>query len=288
MREDFDLTNPQELRNFLKKHHVWTKKDLGQHFLVNKEVLEKIVILGEIQPEERVVEIGPGHGVLTRELLKTGATVDAVEIDENIIPALKDATSPWKNRLEIFHQHVLGFVPPVQKYKCIANIPYQLTSPILRKFLVDCGHKPTKMVILMQKEVAERIACKEGKDSLLSTLVKTYGTPRIAFLVPANSFFPPPKVCSAVLVIDVFETPLSVLPPKLYFEMLINGFKEPRKKLKNVLMKQFLKTEAEILKIFDILGIDRDCRAQNITIPQWDAMANIFYKDVLHTYVTNV
>ncbi|MEI7511536.1 MAG: 16S rRNA (adenine(1518)-N(6)/adenine(1519)-N(6))-dimethyltransferase RsmA [Candidatus Peregrinibacteria bacterium] len=281
MREDFDLTNPQELRNFLKKHRVWTQKSLGQHFLINREALEKIVALGEIVEGERIVEIGPGHGVLTRELLKSGATVDAVEIDETIIPALKNATFPWKPQLEIFHQHVLGFVPPAEKYKCIANIPYQLTSPILRKFLVDSGHKPTKMVLLMQKEVAERIACKEGKDSLLSTLVKTYGDPRIAFFVPATSFFPPPKVFSAVLVIDVFATPKSSIPPKMYFEMLINGFKEPRKKLKNVLMKQFLKTEAEILKIFDTLEIGHDVRAQNLTIPQWDSLAHIFYQEMM-------
>ncbi len=279
LAKKFDLTDPRTLRDFLKLHRVWTKKKFGQNFLQCRPSLEKIVELGDFQKGDLVVEVGPGHGVLTRELLENGAIVRAVEIDETILPALKAATRQWKDFFSVENIHVLDFVPPKEKYKFIANIPYHLTSPILRKFLIDTTDRPEKIVILVQKEVAERIACKEEKNSLLSIMVKTFGKPSYSFTVTKDKFFPAPKVDSAVLVIDVFDTPKISIPSKIYFEMLYAGFSSPRKKLKNALMKRLLLTKEQIEPVFEKLGIDPECRAQNVTIPQWEEMTKIFFKD---------
>ncbi len=277
----FDLTDPRTLRDFLKLHKIWTKKKFGQNFLQCRESLEHIVKLGELSAGERVVEVGPGHGVLTRELLQEGAIVNAVEIDPDVLPALSASTRQWKKNLTVDNCHVLDFNPPQGKYKFIANIPYHLTSPILRKFLIDTENKPTKLVMLVQKEVAEKIACKDEKNSLLSIMVKTFGTPSYAFTVTAEKFFPAPKVDSAVLVIDTFEKPLINIPSKIYFEMLFAGFSSPRKKLKNALMKRLMLTKSQVDPVFEELNLDHDCRAQNVTIPQWEAMTKVFFKDYL-------
>ena len=275
----FDLTDQRTLRDFLKLHKIWTKKKFGQNFLQCRESLENIVKLGELSKGETVVEVGPGHGVLTRELLQEGVTVNAVEIDPDVLPALSASTRQWKDNLTVDNCHVLDFTPPKGKYKFIANIPYHLTSPILRKFLIDTENKPTKLVMLVQKEVAEKIACKDDKNSLLSVMVKTFGKPSYAFTVTAEKFFPAPKVDSAVLVIDTFEKPLIDIPSKIYFEMLFAGFSSPRKKLKNALMKRLMLTKAQVDPVFEELHIDHDCRAQNVTIPQWEAMTKIFFKE---------
>jgi len=281
LSKKFDLTDPRTLRDFLKLHRVWTKKKFGQNFLQCRPSLEKIVELGEIQKGDLVVEVGPGHGVLTRELLQNGAIVRAVEIDTSILPALKSATRQWKDFFSVENIHVLDFVPPKEKYKFIANIPYHLTSPILRKFLIDTKDRPEKMVMLVQKEVAEKIACTEKKNSLLSIMVKTFGTPSYSFTVTKDKFFPAPKVDSAVLVIDVFDKPKISIPSKIYFEMLYAGFSSPRKKLKNALMKKLFLTQDQLDPVFKKLEIDPDCRAQNITISQWEEMTKIFFKKYL-------
>ncbi len=279
--DPLDLTNPRILKDFLKQHRMWVKKEFGQNYLICRETLERIIELGEISKGDLVVEVGPGHGVLSRELLKNEAVVRAVEIDPMVLPALSAATRPWKDYFSVENIHVLDFVPPTEPYKFIANIPYHLTSPILRKFLIDAENRPTRLVMLVQKEVAEKICCKDEKDSLLSIMVKTFGTPTYAMTVKSEKFSPAPKVDSAVLVIDTLEKPQISIPSRVYFEMLFSGFKEPRKKFKNILMKKFMRTEEEILEIFEKLNIDEGCRSQNITIPQWEEMAKIFFAEML-------
>lgn len=280
----FDLTDPKYLRDFLKKHRVWTKKKLGQNFLQDRPALEHIVELGEINKGDLVVEVGPGHGVLTRELLMNGAVVRAIEIDDTIIPALVAATREWKDYFSVENIHVLGANIPKEPYKFIANIPYQLTSPILRKFLIETEDRPTKMVMLVQKEVAEKICCKEEKNSLLSILVKTFGTPTYARTVPAASFFPAPKVDSAVLVIDTHDAPLISIEPKIYFEMLFSGFKEPRKKFKNIIQKKFFLSNQGVVDLFETVGLDIDCRSQNVTIPQWEHLTKILWAEYFEKF----
>ena len=115
-------------------------------------------------------------------------------------------------------------------------------------------------------------------------MVKTFGEPTYALTVPAEKFFPPPKVDSAVLVINIHSKPLISVPSKIYLEMLFSGFKEPRKKFKNILMKKFLKTEKEVFEILEKIGIDQNCRSQNVTIPQWEELTKIFFKEYFERF----
>jgi 16S rRNA (adenine1518-N6/adenine1519-N6)-dimethyltransferase len=228
-----------------------------------------------------VVEIGPGPGVLTRALLQAQAKVEAVEIDKQILPVLKEATRSYKDYLTIHEKHVLDYKEPKQPYKLVANIPYHLTSPILRKFLNETENRPVRIVLLVQKEVAGKICEKPGRDSHLSVMVKAFGNPKIVARVPANSFYPVPKVDSAILLIETFDMPQFSISPKIFEQMLFDGFSEPRKKLKNVLMKRFLKTSAEIETVLKNIGVSGDMRAQNLTIRNWEDLAKVLLKKYL-------
>lgn len=282
MTGKFDLTDFSTLRNFLKKYGVWAKKKFGQHFLVDRGVLECILEESILSPGEKVVEIGPGHGVLTRALLENGARVDAIEIDEQILPALRSATAPFEKNITIFSLHVLSYEPPNTQYKIISNIPYQLTSPILRKFLIETKNRPTKIVFLVQKEVAEKLSGKGGKESSFSLLIKAFGEVHIKKIVPPESFFPPPKVDSAVMTIDLFPEPkITRVPFKIYEKMLFYGFKSPRKKLKNVLSASFSLPEAEVVDILKQCKVNPDDRAQHLVMEDWENLAEVFFAKFL-------
>jgi 16S rRNA (adenine1518-N6/adenine1519-N6)-dimethyltransferase len=282
VQQRFDLTDFTTLRNFLKRYGVWAKKKLGQHFLVDKSVLDCIIEKSQLIKGEKIVEIGPGHGVLTRALLEQGAIVDAIEIDENILPALRSATDPFQKNLSIFHTHILSYPPPKTPYKIISNIPYHLTSPLLRKFLIETQYRPSKIVFLIQKEVAEKLAGKGGKESSLSLLVKAFGEVKIERIVPPESFFPPPKVDSAIITIDIFANPkITKVPLQIYERMLFQGFKSPRKKLKNVLSTVFSVPETKIIQILEKCGINPHDRAQHLSSEDWENLAEFFFEKFL-------
>ncbi len=267
-----DLTNYKQVRDLLKHFKVWKKKRLGQHFLVNKNVLNKIIEVSKIQKGEYITEIGAGHGVLTVELLKNGALVDTVEIDDDMLPILNFTTKNYRDQLEVHHQHILGYQQKNFPYKVVANIPYQLTSPILRKFLPETDNPPKSMTILMQKEVAERI-CNQKKKSILSLIVSAFGKAEIVEIVPEDAFFPPPKVKSAILHIDIFDKPKIKIKRKKFYTMVKMGFGSPRKMLKNVLSGAFRKPISEIEKIMEQHNIPLNSRAENLEIKDWENLA---------------
>ena len=187
---------------------IFAKKSLGQNFLNSDGALSAIILAGKVKKGDTVLEIGPGKGALTRELLKTGAKVLAIEKDDRLIPVLEElfAKEIKKGQFTLIHGDVLEFDPTEYKleegsYKLIANIPYYITGELIRKFLSELP-QPELMVILVQKEVAERIVSKDSKESILSISVKVYGEPKYIQTVKAGSFFPPPKVDSAILLID--------------------------------------------------------------------------------------
>ncbi len=257
-----DLTNPADLRALLKKYGLWAKKKFGQNFLVDRGVLEKIVSAAELTSDDFVVEVGPGPGVLTRELLPRTKKVLAIEIDRDILPALKDSTHFFRDRLEIRNEHILNFEIPTEPYKVVANIPYHLTSPILRKFLVETEFRPQSLTLLVQKEVAEKI-CDTHKKSILSLFVEVFGTAHIVARVPASSFFPPPKVESAILHIVVADAPKISASPKSFFTACKVAFSQKRKKLKNTVPADILERS----------GIDPNLRPENLEIADWEKMA---------------
>lgn len=256
-----DLTDLAQLKALLKKYGLWAKKRLGQNFLVDRDVLDAIIAAADLQPDDLIVEIGPGPGVLTRELLPLAKRVITVEIDGSILPVLKETTAFFRDKLEIVHGHVLDFRVPDQPYKVVANIPYYLTSPILRHFLLESEHRPRSLTMLVQKEVAERIADPQH-SSVLSLIVAVAGTAKIVAIVPPHSFFPPPKVSSAIIQITVGEEPRINVPIKPFLRMVKMGFGAPRKKLKNNLPSELLAAA----------GINPDLRPENLALADWEKL----------------
>lgn len=252
-----DLTNKKTLIALLKHHNLWAKKRFGQNFLIDRGVLQKIVETGKITTRDHIIEVGPGLGTLTIELEKYAKKVTAIEADRNLIPILKEHVK----KTEIICGNALKFTPPRTPYKVIANIPYQITSPLLTHFLT-AKNRPTKIVFLVQKEVAEKICAKEGQLNVLAVTVQVFGTPKIVKRVRKESFRPQPKVESAILCIDIFKKPL-VSPEEFpeFIKLVKKGFSQKRKKLINSLrgLKCALK-DAEI---------PENTRAQELSIPKW-------------------
>jgi 16S rRNA (adenine1518-N6/adenine1519-N6)-dimethyltransferase len=254
------------------------KKSLGQHFLKSERALNTIVESAHISPGETVLEIGPGQGALTEKLLSGGATVTAVEKDDELFEFLKTKFSEEISRKQIIfiHEDILDFDPSLIAggYKLVANIPYNITGAILEKFL-SADHQPEKMVLLVQKEVAERIAALDGKESILSVSVKAYGVPRYVEKVLAGSFVPAPKVDSAIISIEnISKTFFDGFPEDEFFKLLKTGFKSKRKKLSSNLSTVYDKTEVK--NAFQSLNIDENARAEELAPQKWSGLAKLF------------
>jgi len=248
------------------------KKSLGQHFLKSERALNKIVEAGEITPEDTILEIGPGTGILTRKLLETGAKVIAVEKDDELYENLRqELVSP---KLELIHSDILDFIEnsklEIINYKLIANIPYNITGAILEKFL-SAENQPEKMVLLLQREVAKRIV--GGKESVLSISVKAYGKPLYIETVRAGSFVPMPQVDSAIIAIeDISKEFFGKFSEKDFFRLLKAGFASKRKKLSSNLANIFDKEL--VLRTFHELGIDENARAEDVPVEMWGELAS--------------
>lgn len=204
------------------------KKSLGQNFLKDRSVLDKIIKAANLSKDDYVIEVGPGKGVLTRELIANAGKVTAIELDDRLIPQLQEIKG-----LDLVHGNALDYRAPNEKYKVVANIPYYITSPLISHFL-QSEHRPSKMVLLVQKEVAEKICAEPGKLNVLAIHVQVFGKPRIVCNVKASAFEPAPKVDSAVIEIDVFDKPL-VEDYKKFFGFVHRGFSNKRKMLSNSL-----------------------------------------------------
>ncbi|MBT6068171.1 ribosomal RNA small subunit methyltransferase A [Candidatus Peregrinibacteria bacterium] len=276
---NIDLTNIEHIRAILKTHGAYAKKALGQNFLVDREALDKIIGAGNIQINDQILEIGPGLGVLTHEILKKTPNLTSLEMDPQMIKVVganmanlhtPEELSNW----QLIHTDALKYDIDAShlkpNYKILANIPYFITSPLLRHFLKDQYLKnsktiPSIIVFLIQKEVAEKITDKR-KESVIGLNIKVFGEPEIISMVPANSFHPAPKVDSAILRITVHDTPkvdLTKIDINRFFELIERGFKSPRKKLRNNLPEALLNSA----------GIDPDLRAEKLTIEDWERLA---------------
>jgi 16S rRNA (adenine1518-N6/adenine1519-N6)-dimethyltransferase len=274
-----------EIKNFFKKYKIFPKKWLGQNFLISKEVLRKIVEAAEISKKDKILEIGPGIGNLTIELAKRAKKVIAVEKDKRMIEILKENLKDFKN-VKIVQGDILKLEPrsyTLKTYKVVANIPYYLTSRLIRKFL-ETKNKPKSMVLMVQKEVAQRICAKPPKMNLLAVSVQFYANPKIISFVPKDCFWPKPKVDSAILKISNLKTQNLKLK-KLFFKIVKAGFSHPRKQLINNLSKG-LKIEKEKIKKWLLENkIKPEKRAESLSIEDWlnlvknfKKLDNIFYK----------
>jgi 16S rRNA (adenine1518-N6/adenine1519-N6)-dimethyltransferase len=258
---------------------VFAKKSLGQNFLISPRIVGAISDAGEIQEGESVLEIGPGKGVLTRELLLKGAHVKAVEKDDRLIPILSEEFKKELSaqKLSLIHGDILEMSEDEiakicgDDYKVIANIPYYITGAILRNLLSSL-HKPKLMILMVQKEVASRIIARDGKESILSLSVKAYAKPELVMNVSRGNFFPIPNVDSAVLKIsDIKNSFDSKESEKRYFDYVKAGFSQKRKKLISNL--ESLDSKDVLLEKFKLLGISLNARAEDIELSKWIRLA---------------
>lgn len=250
------------------------KKSLGQNFLNSMPALGKIAAAGEIVPGETVLEIGPGKGALTKVLLEYGAKVIAVEKDEMLALGLKlIETKDLKIVVGDILEQTAESLGLKAGYKVIANIPYYITGEIIRKFLTE-ERQPSRMVLLVQREVAQRIMARDGKESLLSLSVKVFGTPEYIGTVKRGSFFPAPNVDSAILLIkDIHPSEINA---ETFFKVLHAGFAHKRKKLKNNLLSAAGGEggKGKVDAVFTELGLDENVRAEDLTLETWKQIAN--------------
>lgn len=215
-------------------------------------------------------------------MVETGANITALEIDEKVIPILKYTTQNAKN-LTILNQNALTFQPDDQPYILCANIPYYITSPILNHYLGG-KQKPKRVIILMQKEVAQKICCKPKDMSTLSIQVHIYGKPEIVQIVKEDSFFPEPKVESAVLKITTYDTPrITIIDKQLFWKIIHHCFQQRRKKILNTLSSfQQLGTE-KTKEILEESSIDTNARPQTLSIEQWNLLSENISKQLSKT-----
>ena len=263
---------PLSIRSILREHDIRLKKSLGQNFLSDNHILEKIVQTANISKTYHVLEIGPGVGSLTRHIATQAKQVFAVELDDRLLPPLEEVLAPFDNVqiinndiLKVDLTELLGNNP----YVIIANIPYYITSAVLRHCL-ESHTKPKRMILTIQKEVARRICQLPGDLSLLALSVQVYGTPKILFDIPAGAFFPTPNVDSTVLSIELYETPL--IPHddlELFFKWIKAGFSQKRKKLRNSLSAGLHISPQEVEEIFARAGLDPQRRAETLSIAEW-------------------
>jgi 16S rRNA (adenine1518-N6/adenine1519-N6)-dimethyltransferase len=263
---------PLNAEAVLKRHGLRADKSLGQNFLQDPFALEAIVSAAEIIATDTVLEIGPGLGSLTRYLAIAAKQVVAVELDRKIIRPLQAILAPYPN-VRIQQGDILELLPKdlitESDYLVVANIPYYITSAVIRH-LLESDPKPRRIVLTIQKEVAERICAKPGDLSLLALSVQVYGNPHIAMRIPADAFFPTPKVDSAVLIIDIYPAPqikAELLEP--FFRLIKAGFSQKRKTLRNSLSAGLRISPTNAAEMLTSVNIDPQRRAETLNLSEW-------------------
>jgi len=280
-----------QTRHLLRQYELRAKKSLGQHFLVNPGILKNIIRAAELSPSEVVLEIGPGLGVLTRELAEHSGYVIAVELDDKMVELLQETLSNYRNfsivnrdilkvePLDLIQQEKERFPFPVTeplKYKLVANLPYYITQPIIRHFC-EARLKPQVMVVMVQKEVARNIVAQPGDLSILAISVQFYGKPEIVGYVPAANFFPAPKVDSAILKIEMYPEPLvEVTGEKSFFRIVRGGFCAARKQVANSLSQGLDIPKPEVLTLMQKAGVSPQKRPEVLTLEEWARLEKIF------------
>ncbi len=278
-----DLTDIGALRALLRRHGVErTNKGLGQHLLISRKALDAVVEAAELSPDDNVLEVGAGTGVLTVELARRSRRVVAVEMDRAILPVLREVVDPFPN-VEIIPRDLLTVLPEEvfgeQPYKFVANLPYYITAMILRHIL-EARNRPTRVVVMVQREVAERMTAAPGEMNLLGLSAQFYGTPHIVAQVPKTAFYPPPKVDSAVVRLDLFpEPPLEGASREFFFSLARAGFAEKRKQLHNSLERNLHLAPEQVMGWLATCAIDPERRAQSLSLEEWLALTQAALAD---------
>jgi len=235
-------------------------KKLGQHFLIDKQVVKKLISTANIKKQDTILEIGPGKGILTEELNKK-ARVIAIEKDTRLAELLKD-------KFNVLNQDILKYTPDFKNYKIVSNLPFYIAAPVIRKFL-EINNPPREMVLIVQKEVAQRICAKPPDMSILAVSVQIYAKTEIISYIGKESFSPKPKVDCAIIKI----TPYNKKIKDHFFKVVKVGFSHPRKKLINNLSS--IAKKQNLLKIFDKLKLDTNIRAERLNLDDWIALSKM-------------
>lgn len=274
------IASPQVTNHILRRFKLRADKKLGQNFLIDETVVRRIVEAAELTPEDTVLEVGPGIGTLTQGLAESGANVVAVELDKRLLPVL-DVTLEGYDNVRIVNGDILqvDIMEQVQKpdFKCCANLPYYITTPIIFAIL-EKRLPMERLVVMVQKEVAERMAAKPGsKDyGALSVAIQYFTEPEIAFIVPPSSFIPAPSVDSAVIVCKRRSTPpVEVCDENLFFRVVKAAFSLRRKMLSNSLKNMGIKGE-QVNKWLELAGVDGKRRAETLSLEDFAALTNTF------------
>jgi len=281
------MVEVSQAKALLRQFGLKARKRLGQHFLINGDVLECILSAAELNHENTVVEVGPGLGILTKRLAEVAGKVIAVELDFKLAGILIKRLAPFPN-VRIIHADILKVAPRQllrdcsitpelsQDYKVVANLPYYITSPILRHFL-QASLKPSLMVVMVQKEVGEAIAANPGKMSLLAVAVQFYSKPTVISYVPAKNFYPPPEVDSAVLRLDIYpQPPIEVSDIDGFFDIVNCGFRSRRKQLHNSLAQALGMPSTQVTSLLEEAGIEAQRRAETLSLEEWRELWQVF------------
>ena len=268
---------PLDVPALLHQYGLRPSKKLGQNFLQDEQALRKIAEIADIQSQDTVLEIGPGLGGLTRHLALATRQVVAVELDLGLFAALQAVLAPYPN-VRLIHADILKLRPAdliaAPDYLVVANIPYYITSALLRHLLAE-SPRPRRLVLTVQEEVAERICAEPGDMSLLALSVQVYGKTEIAARIPAAAFYPAPTVNSAVVSINIYPEPLIPYPRlDTFFRLAKAGFGQKRKTLRNALSAIMPREKAEQTLL--AAGIDPQRRAETLSLIEWGKLSNQF------------
>lgn len=276
-------SGPPPLPPYLERLGLRPRKALGQHFLIDEFLLGDIVAALGAGPGTTVLEVGAGPGGLTEELLGSGARVVAVELDEELAALTRARLSPAAGeRLAVVAADILDHRPEellaeghaAPPYVACGNLPYYITQPVVRR-LLEAEHPPERLVVLVQREVAQRMVGGGGRESMLSMSVKCYGRPEYLFDVPDRAFWPRPKVQSAVVRIERLAEPPIAVPGALlprFFQLLRAGYAEPRKQLRNAIGRSLGLPPEVCAALLSDAGIDPAARAQHVDLPAWERL----------------
>jgi 16S rRNA (adenine1518-N6/adenine1519-N6)-dimethyltransferase len=264
-------------RRLLAQYGLQPKVSLGQNFLTDENVLTKIVAAAQLVPSDVVLEVGAGLGHLTRLLAQQAKRVIAVELDNRLIPILRDELAGFDN-IELINGDILELspnsLPLAPDYKVVANLPFYITSAVLRHFLED-KLPPVRMVVTVQLEVARRIVAQPGDMSLLAVSVQFYGQPKMVARLKAGAFYPRPEVDSAVVRIDRHVAPpVDVQDAAAFFAVVKAGFAQRRKQLRNSLTAGLGRSQAQVVAVMEAAGVDPRRRPETLSLQEWAAVTN--------------
>lgn len=279
------MSRVKGIKEILKKYQAFPSKRLGQNFLIDGKILNKIIKSANLSKDDVVLEIGPGTGILTLELAKRAKKVIAVEKDEKMIEILKDVLkNSGIQNVQIIKGDILKLLTShfqlPTSFKVVGNIPYYLTSRLIRR-LLELKEKPKLIVLMVQKEVAQRICAKPPKMNLLAVSVQFYGKPEIVSYVPKKSFFPKPKVDSAIIKIHpASKSWRSQEKEEKFFKIVKAGFSQPRKQLINNLSKKLGIDKMKVREWLLKNGISPTARAETLNIENWLALTKSYKNQI--------